>query len=227
MKNPTAPKSAMPRGALLANESPWLNEDGSLKSNAEIKELGKAWPSEVWMRFFKATEDGHIDRNLVFVPSMDTSALAGKGNLADLISNKESHPDLDLNIKLKEAMRVLSRREKLVIKKLILEGRTTKKVARQLKIKPSTVRVLKKRGIEKMKKALTLDSFKGELSPQKKTSQNMVLNPKCKRFSKHLCTMGEGGGKKKVHFLINEPKTPQDLSETNNLKEVGNISTGN
>ena len=47
---------------------PWLNEDGSVKSDAEIRKAGQQWPPSVWQKYL-ATLEVRWQENVVLPPS--------------------------------------------------------------------------------------------------------------------------------------------------------------
>ena len=163
------------RDLLSEDHRPWLNEDGSLKSDDEIRKVCHSWPPTVWGRYFKWTNGNVKDKNLAYSPDMDTDEMAERPQLSELISNESADPELKQALEV--ALEHLSRRERLIIKKFFLEKQTTKQIAKKLKIVPSTVRVLRKRGVDKLKKLVRTKDFWEELE-ERKIELKQELKPK-------------------------------------------------
>ena len=48
---------------------PWQNKDGSVKSDAELREAGQQWPSGVWEKYLATLEVGRRKEDAVLPPS--------------------------------------------------------------------------------------------------------------------------------------------------------------
>lgn len=143
------------------SDKPWLNDDGSLKDDQEIQVLGKGWSTKTWNNYLNATVDlgDEIERAIPF--SEDEYYLKGI-KLSNTLENLEYYP------RLKKAFRValdgLTKSEREVLLKYFWENKKTPVIAKELKKANSTVRVLKQRGINKLREILTSLEFKHKLA---------------------------------------------------------------
>jgi hypothetical protein len=49
------------------NKLPWLNEDGTKKTDAEIAQLGQSWSAQIWNEYLDSNTGTLRDDNLIFV----------------------------------------------------------------------------------------------------------------------------------------------------------------
>ena len=172
---------------LSAHKKPWLNEDGSLKSDAEIKKLGQTWSQETWTRYLDATMGkfdvwnkrlnamvGVPNKRVVFFPYMDTAAMASRAQFSDFISDsdKDSYPSLDSACQV--AIKGLSKKERSVLKMIFWEEKSPSEIAKELKITPSTVRVLKMGALKKLREIFASESFLRKLRQKKKQEKTKL-----------------------------------------------------
>ena len=164
-------------------KAPWLREDGSLRPKAEISLLGKTWPQETWDAYLDLTVgDLKDDENLVFFPHIDTPTVLEGLKKLHFFQHKKYNPLLRFLFEL--ALEELSRTERAIIKKFFWEEETHSEIAKSLGISPATVRVLKGRGLKKMKsifssgaliKKIANTHYKTIYTNGKKTSQDNSL----------------------------------------------------
>ena len=133
---------------MRTKNEPWLNKNGGFKSDAKISSLGQGWPIKTWKRYLDSSVGTYKDSELVFYPCMDTEEMAENKKDLDFLQDRKHCPYLKLAFKL--ALEDLSRKERLALKEYFWEGKRTKEIAKELKIKPSTVRVLKSIGLKKL-----------------------------------------------------------------------------
>ena len=143
---------------------PWRNPDGTKKTDAEISRLGQNWDLETWEQFLdedvgKITENGR----LYFVGKLeDNPALEKQVEEDDKFSNKMKNLDLEVIFKL--AFEELTPQERLILDKLFWEGRSLKRVAKDLNTTPSNISTTKARVLKKLKGILTAKGFGERLS---------------------------------------------------------------
>ena len=138
--------------ALPANAKPWLNKDGSLKSDDEIKELGQKWGQETWSNYLDATLGNLRYDRLAFFPNMDTDAVASRPQLVDFMAEREHYSRMKAG--LQKAIESLSDMEKSLIDDLFWGEKSCAKIAREMKVSPSKVRVWKFRALKKLREIL-------------------------------------------------------------------------
>ena len=60
----------------IETQEPWFNENGDLRSDKEISDLGKSWDQETWDRYLsfdqRYVEEFLIQLSLNFTPSYKT-----------------------------------------------------------------------------------------------------------------------------------------------------------
>ena len=152
------------------NETPWLNKDGSFKSDAEIIKLKKTWGKETWQRYLDADVGTVEDENLVFFPYMDTETMSEGSEFLAFLQRRRHHPNVHFALEM--AFDGLSRAEKSVLEKYFWKEKTHSEIAKKLKISSSTVRVLKGRAIKKLKKILLSEKFTRKLHSKKRKGKS-------------------------------------------------------
>ena len=157
----------MPKRTLSNYERPWLNKDGSLKSDSEITRLGKTWSQEIWTRYLDTTVEPREEKKLAFFPYIDTGTMATKPQISDFLSCGEDF-DSDMKFVLQKAIKDLSKREKQVVKGIFWKGKSPVVLAKELKINPSTVYTLKSTALVKLQKMLSSEVCLWKLNREKK-----------------------------------------------------------
>ena len=72
---------------------PWLNKDGNVKSNTELRKAGQQWPSSVWEKYLATLEVGRREEDVLSPAEMDTfSAEKCAGVLFSMASKKKYPP---------------------------------------------------------------------------------------------------------------------------------------
>ncbi len=69
------------------SESPWLNSDGTIKNDDEIKSISKGWSSQTWENFLKETVDVNQSSNEILSDACWFDTLPNELSFADLFSN--------------------------------------------------------------------------------------------------------------------------------------------
>jgi hypothetical protein len=151
----------------LSSHFPWLNEDGSRKSDNEISELGQTWSAETWNRYLGEDIGQLDDDEMVFFPHVDTIAIHDGAELLD--SLKEIDDYQKLRFAVPHAVDELSYKQKIVIKNIFWSNKTIEEVAIDLKMTNTSVRSLKYRAIKRLKEILPTEEFKEKLKAIAKT----------------------------------------------------------
>ena len=63
---------------------PWLNDDGSVKSDAEIRKAGQQWPSSVWEAYLSTLEVRREEK--VVLPSIEMDEFSKEEGIGMLFS---------------------------------------------------------------------------------------------------------------------------------------------
>ena len=137
----------------LKRVRPWIDENGKKYSDDSLKVISKDWDQKTWDRYLTETVD---------IPQREL-ILKGKGDIENHSEKshcqffKESFPKKKrdgLKSGLDMMMGELPPKECVILKMLFYEGLTPSKVAKRIGIDASSVRRLRKNGIELLKEKL-------------------------------------------------------------------------
>lgn len=132
---------------------PWLNKDGSVKSDEQIKAVSQNWSLETWEQFLAATvnqEEAYQSELPIFVSdeildSFPETIWEGKdSDRMDFIAKELRRICRDF----------LTPRQQHVIRSIFWEGLSERKIGELLGISRSSVKTLKARALEKIKKQI-------------------------------------------------------------------------
>ena len=139
--------------------APWLNSDGSRKTDSEISKLGESWSAETWDSFLK-DDVGTVgyDADTVSFPYMDTPTIASSSDLVKYLQNLDQYENLEEY--LGYAIKTLSKREREFVELKYWKGMTQAEIARKFNVKDNTVSTIRRRALAKLKKCLCSDEFK-------------------------------------------------------------------
>ena len=71
---------------------PWINKDGSVKSDAELRKVGQQWPPSVWEAYL-ATLEVRREEDYVLPPfAMDNFSTEQHISLAFSMASNQSYP---------------------------------------------------------------------------------------------------------------------------------------
>ena len=151
------------------NLEPWLNKDGSCKSDAEIKILGKSWSQATWHKYLDVSVGTLKDDRLVFFPFMDTETIKDGKELLDYFQERNYYPNLRFAFKL--AINELSKDEITILKGYFFKGKSIAQLANELNRTSENVRKIKNRALRKIKESLLSARFRKKLRLLKKLQQ--------------------------------------------------------
>lgn len=138
----------------ITNQSrPWLNKNGSIKSDAQIKAISKEWSLETWEQFLSET----VDQEEVYqreLPSFVSDEILD--SFPETIWEGKDSDRMDSVAKeLRRICRgILTPRQQHVIRSTFWEGLSERKIGELLGISRSSVKTLKARALEKIKKQI-------------------------------------------------------------------------
>lgn len=144
----------------LNPKTPWLNADGTKKSEEEIKELGKAWSSETWNEYLDSEVGTLRDDDLVFVPQV-TDDTYEKSTVLNFLNEGKHYEEIESALLI--ALSELSRTERFIIKESFWKMTNTKDIAERLGKSSNTIRVLKSRAIKKLGQILSSQKLRDEI----------------------------------------------------------------
>ena len=145
---------------------PWLNEDGTLKSDDETKELGRNWSAQTWDQYLKADIGTIEDESLMFYFDMDTEAMLERAQVSELLEEHDIYEEIEPALLL--AMLDLSAMERSIIKGAYWQGLCDQDLAIKLSSTYGSIRVLKSRAINKISKILPSKKFRKKLATLKR-----------------------------------------------------------
>ena len=136
---------------------PWLNEDGSIKSDAEIRKVNQQWPPGVWEAYLSTLEVGRREEDVLSPAEMDTfSTEESTGMLFSMASRKKYSR---LKFALKASIHTLSPRQREVIVSHYWDGKTVAEIAASMGVSEQSVRKTMKTALSKLRSCLTNSSL--------------------------------------------------------------------
>ena len=137
---------------------PWINNDGSKKSDAEISLLGRYWNQKTWSAFL----DEDVGRVVGhFLTLTEETRPNDRERRDEYLTDKFA--TIDLEEVFQTALESLSFYEEGIIKKLFLEEASARDTAAYFGVSPSQVRKIKSRALGKLRRILQEDSFAKKL----------------------------------------------------------------
>jgi predicted transcriptional regulator len=131
---------------------PWLDKNGKIFSDCELKQISKSWDEDTWNQYLTATVDKDISR-------YETS----KKNYPDLVEESEGvwcasgRLPIEVQRRLEIIIRKLPKVQRAVIRGLYYHNFTQSEVAKNLGISQPTVNEAKKSSLNKIKNFLEVD----------------------------------------------------------------------
>ena len=145
---------------------PWLNEDGSVKSDAKIRKAGQQWPPGVWEAYLSTLEVGRREEVVLSPAEMDTfSSEEYAGMLLSMSSKKKFRL---LKFALKASIHTLSPRQREVIVSHYWGGKTVAEIAVSMGISEQSVRKNIRTSLSKLRACLTSSSLMKQVMHVKK-----------------------------------------------------------
>lgn len=151
---------------------PWLNVDGTKKTDEEIERLGKNWSAEIWNHYLDSSVGTLRDGPLSFFHDMDTEEILEKATVIKFFHEKKYHEDLETALLI--ALDSLTSKERFIIKESFWKDTPDKDIAKKMESSHESVRVLKSRALKKLSKTLIGQELKDEILNLK--SSNLLSN---------------------------------------------------
>ena len=146
---------------------PWLNGDGTVKSDEEIRRLGKDWSAETWDLYLRADVGTLDDDALCFFADMDTEFVLERHRVLDILKNREDYGGIRFALLL--ALDELSFMEKTVVEYSFWKGMEDRDIAEALGTTYGAVRVHKSHAVKKLGRILPSKRLKVKLGGYGKT----------------------------------------------------------
>ena len=136
---------------------PWLNEDGSVKNDAELRETLQQCPPSVWEKYLATLEVGRREEDVLSPAKMDKfSKEEGIGMMFSMASAKK-YPRL--KFALRASIHTLSPRQREIIVSHFWDGKTVAEIAASMGVSPQSVRQNMKTSLLKLRACLTSRSL--------------------------------------------------------------------
>ena len=137
---------------------PWCNEDGTRKSDGEIKLLGQGWSAETWDRYLRADVGDVEDDALVFFSNMDTEFVLERHEVLEMLGRYDDYEGI--RFALHAALDELSPMERDVLKGAFWKGMDDRDIAGLMGKTHVHVRVCKSRALKRLGEILPSKRFK-------------------------------------------------------------------
>ncbi len=160
-------------------KKPWLNNDGSQKSDEEIKAVMHSWSMEIWDRYLKNYE--HEAEEVLLENGADIEAYSYEDDCWSLGEAKER--DDDFADQAKDLVAALPRLEARVIRLTFWQGLSTEEIAKRLHRSTSDVAQTLERAKRRLRSWLKKSA---EIANAPATQQ--VLTPEIARSSYETST---------------------------------------
>ena len=137
---------------------PWLDKNGTPKSDEEIKKVSPFWSKGTWEDYL-STLDKQQEEYLFNNPKA-VENLSAKECAKFIMSIDMAKKGLDrIKILAKICLHELSQRELEVLKKIFFEKKSERQIAKELGISRNSIKTLKYRGIRKIKQLIATRGF--------------------------------------------------------------------
>jgi len=172
----------------LNSKTPWLNADGTKKTDNEIEKLGTSWSLETWNQYLDSSVGSLEDSRLSFVPNMDTDEILEKSTVIDYLENGKYYEDIETALVF--ALFHLSKTERAVIRGSFWMMLSDKEIAKALNKSHQNVRYLKSTAIKKLRSILSSEDLLHEISQLKSSDRfKTVLSFKKHRITEETLTL--------------------------------------
>lgn len=149
--------------------TPWLNADGTKKTDKQIEELGKNWSPEIWNFYLDSNVGILKDTRLSFLSNMDTEEMLERSEVIEYLEDGQHYKKLEVALLL--ALTELSRAERVIIKKSFWNLNSDKEIAKDLNKTHKNIRVLKSRALQKLRKILASTKLKNNIETLKSNNR--------------------------------------------------------
>ena len=141
--------------------TPWLNADGTKKTEKEIKELGKTWSSTTWNSYLDSEVGDLQDDRLTFFENMDTQDFSERSEVLKFLQDTKYYEGLETALSI--VLDKLSPKERLIIRESFWKKSSDQEIAAKINSTHGSVRNLKHRAIKKIGKMLSSKELKEEV----------------------------------------------------------------
>lgn len=152
----------------MKKSQPWLNEDGSVKNDAELQEAGHNWSPDVWGEYLSSFEVRRQEGVVLPPNEIDEFSTEEAISLSDEVGEFSAEECADmlfsmaadekhylLKLAINACIRGLAPRQREVITGYFWIGKTVKEMATSMGISQQSVRKTMKTALVKLKENLT------------------------------------------------------------------------
>lgn len=136
-----------------SQQKPWLNDDGSIKSDAELREAGQNWPQSVWREYLATLEVGRREEYVLSSSEMDTFSAEGCAGLLFSMASEERHHLL--KVALNACILELTPRQRDIVIARYWKGKTITEIASATGTSKQSVSKTMKKALSEIKMHLT------------------------------------------------------------------------
>lgn len=136
-------------GVQNAFPKPWLNEDGSEKTDEELKKISVHWSPETWERYLLSKET--YLREQIFEENIDIDQIHAEKYSDTLVYLSETKQYDAVRKRLERALKKLSNLQREVIFRTYWAGQSQRQIAEEMGKAKTTICVAHKRAIAQLK----------------------------------------------------------------------------
>ena len=137
---------------------PWLNKDGTPKSDEDLKKNSPFWSKETWEAYLSTLEKER-EEYLLSDPRIIEN-FSAEAYARFLMSMDGTEKGLDqLRVLAQTCLNQLSQRESEVLKKIFFEKKSERQIAEELGVSRNSIKSFKYRGLNKIKQTMRSGNF--------------------------------------------------------------------
>ena len=156
-----------------SQQKPWLNEDGSAKSDAELQEAIQQWPPSVWEEYLSTLKGGR--REHYVLPPDRIESFSGEECVNMLFSMAIEEKYHLLKLSLNACIRGLAPRQREVIVSRFWDGKTVAEMATSMGISRQAVYKTMKAALSKIKTHLINGALQKQVIVARETASILGL----------------------------------------------------
>lgn len=145
-------------------EKPWLNADGSTKSEEEIKKICKTWKPRIWEEYLETFEVGQEE--LPMKPKIVESVMDSidPKDLAMGIFSYSEEPQLShFKPFVVKAIKTLTQKQYIVLKKIYWHQQSLAQIAQELGVSKSAVHCSHQAALKKLRQVIPVMAIQEKL----------------------------------------------------------------
>ena len=149
-----------------SQQKPWLNEDGSTKSDEELREISSNWGDSVWEKYLSTFEVKQKEDSVLSSAIVDSFSAEECAGLLFSLASEEKHRFL--KVALNVCIRELPPRQREIILSYYWDGKTVAEMATSMGISTQAVYKAMRVALAKLKASLTSGSMQKRMIAARK-----------------------------------------------------------